>query len=154
MTGLGGFVKAMHCKELTTTIPSLSLSLSLSLVLSPSLSRRSRVAALCLAPQLFSSRSRFPLTLSLSFSSVPARFVITSPSFPLCTYPSIFAVLPSPFPALLSLPFSTALLLEEGAMGRARYLYITREQLEPIFDSRDLVLARVRDLNHLPRRFL
>lgn len=56
MTGLGGFVKAMHCKELTTTVPSLSpscrplslssLSLALSLSLSPLVARLSLCPAL------------------------------------------------------------------------------------------------------------
>lgn len=78
VTGLGGFVKAMHCKELTTTIPSLSLSLFLLLSCSHILSlvdRASRLSvSLCdsfLLPQrvsLFLSLSRFPPAFSLSLS--------------------------------------------------------------------------------------
>lgn len=79
VTGLGGFVKAMHCKELTTTIPSLSPSCLPPLSLSDfslSLSHSSRRTTLSLSRSLilrlfisFSSRLFPPFSLfRLSFS--------------------------------------------------------------------------------------
>lgn len=160
VTGLGGFVKAMHCKELTTTVPSLSpscrpLSLSsLSLALSLLSSRRatfslSRSLTLRLfisfSSRLFPPFSLFRLSFSLGvlFPPLPLALSFSSPFYdflsgPLAlSLPPLFSSLSAPIclsfgcsapPALPSLPFSAALSLEEGALGRARYLCITREQ--------------------------
>lgn len=150
VTGLGGLVKAMHCKELTTAILSLLPSLfPLALAVSEfSLFplRRSHVATFSRSYRTFPPPSlslfltltlppflsphhlyRRPLPflgLSLSYSS--HRFFIVYYclfSSPLSLYLSIYlSIYRLPFfPALLSLPFSTALSLVKGALGRDRY---------------------------------
>lgn len=170
MTGLGGFVKAMHCKELTTTIPSLSLSLSLSLALSRSLPRRSRVATLRLALRLFSSRSRHvSLFLSLSgFPLAPSIFLflilrLLVRSLSLDHYLSLFSSLylsvylcRPPLP--LSLPSYLFLFLPPSRSRRARWgALATCTSLvnnSSRFSIRGISYSRVRDPSLFQRRFL
>lgn len=87
VTGTRGIVKAMHCKELTTTIPSL---------------RPSRARARARAPASLSFSRHRPF-LSL-LSSLP-------PSLPL-TLPPFLAAVSLSFPRSLSLSFSLSLLSE------------------------------------------
>lgn len=155
VTGLGGFVKAMHCKELTTTIlsPSSSLSSSSPFVLAHSLSLRSRVAAFSLSRSLtsrpFFSLYRLSSSPSHDASSLLCHFLFLAPWLfvPLYHCPPLLSVslqlslLSSPF----SVPFSTALSLEEGAMGRARYLCIVRER-----PSRDRSRSSTREISFTP----
>lgn len=76
VTGLGGFVKAMHCKELTTTVPSLSPSC-----------RPLSLSSLSLSLSLLSSRDFLSVPL---FDSSSLHLVLVAPLPSFLSLPSLF----------------------------------------------------------------
>lgn len=115
VTGLGGFVKAMHCKELTTTIPFLSPSCLPPPLFLTSLSLSPLVARLSLSFPLFDSSSlhlvlvtllsSFLFRLSFSLGALfPPLFLLITLSFSFSFYDFLSVPL-----ALSLLPLSSSL---------------------------------------------